>query len=146
MLGTGATLYEDPRRSQGMPGTRAPHVPLQRGDTRISTLDLFGTNFCVLVAANGGAFCDSRPRRGGGPRTCRLNAYRVAGGEIISDPDGRFADAYALSDFGAVIVRPDGFVAWRAKDARHASTATVSAVLRSLLCRSEEAQASVAAG
>ncbi|MGO9700726.1 MAG: FAD-dependent monooxygenase [Xanthobacteraceae bacterium] len=143
--GTGATLYEDPRRSQGMPGTRAPHVPLQRGDTRISTLDLFGTNFCVLVAANAAAFCDTA-RDAAADLGLRLNAYRVAGGEIISDPDGRFADAYALSDFGAVIVRPDGFVAWRAKDARHASTATVSAVLRSLLCRSEEAQASVAAG
>jgi hypothetical protein len=42
-----------------------------------------------------------------------------------------------------VIVRPDGFVAWRAKDGRHASAVTMSAVLRSLLCRDEQAQASI---
>src|SRR5271170_7883243 len=39
---TGAALYEDPRRSHGMPGTRAPHVSLLRDGARISTLDLFG--------------------------------------------------------------------------------------------------------
>ncbi len=143
--GTGAALYEDPRRSQGMPGTRAPHVPLQRGGTRISTLDLFGQNFCVLAAANGAVFCDAARDAAAG-LGLPIDCYRVAAGENVSAPDGRFTDAYGLSDSGAVIVRPDGFVAWRAKGARHASTATVSTVLRSLLCRSEPAQASVAAG
>ena len=34
-----------------------------------------------------------------------------------------------------VIVRPDGFVAWRATDASTASKATMTALLSSLLCR-----------
>jgi 2-polyprenyl-6-methoxyphenol hydroxylase-like FAD-dependent oxidoreductase len=143
--GTGTALYEDPRRSQGMPGTRAPHVPLQRGSAQISTLDLFGKNFCVLAGANGAGYCDAA-RDAAADLGLALDAYRVARGENVSDADGRFAEAYGLADSGAVIVRPDGFVAWRAKDVRRASAATVSTVLRSILCRNEQAQASVAAG
>ena len=33
----------------------------------------------------------------------------------LRDPDLRFAEAYGLSGGGAVLVRPDGFVAWRAR-------------------------------
>jgi 2-polyprenyl-6-methoxyphenol hydroxylase-like FAD-dependent oxidoreductase len=134
--GTGLALYEDPRRSKAMPGTRAPHVPLQRDGARISTLDLFGKNFCVLAGANGAAYCNAA-RDAAARLGLPLDPYRVAGGENVSDPDGRFADEYGLSDSGAVIVRPDGFVAWRAKEGRHASAVTMSAVLRSLLCRDE---------
>ncbi len=143
--GTGTALYEDPRRSQAMPGTRAPHVMLQRSGARISTLDLFGKNFCVLAAAGGAAYCESF-RGVAADLGLPLDTYRVADGEAASDPDGRFADAYGLSDSGAVMVRPDGFVAWRASDARHASKAILSEVLSSLLCRNDRAQASATAG
>ncbi len=33
----------------------------------------------------------------------------------IGDPEDRFAQAYGLSPTGAALVRPDGFVGWRAK-------------------------------
>ncbi len=139
--GTGTALYADPRRSQAMPGTRAPHVMLQRSRARTSTLDPFGKNFCVLAAAGGGAYCDAS-RDAAADLGLPLDTYRVANGETISDPDGRFADAYGVSDSGAVIVRPDGFVAWRASDAQHASKATIRAVLSSLLCRNDQARVS----
>ena len=65
-----------------------------------------------------------------------LDVYRIdRQGTDIGDPEGRFAEAYGLSPSGAVIVRPDGFVAWRAKDAGGASKATMAKVLSSLLCR-----------
>ena len=80
---------------------------------RISALDLFGKNFCVLAGANGGAYCEAF-RDAAADLGLPLDTYRVAEGETVSDPDGRFADAYGLSDSGAVMVRPDGFVAWRA--------------------------------
>jgi hypothetical protein len=32
----------------------------------------------------------------------------------VEDPEGRWAKTYGLSAEGAVLVRPDGFVAWRA--------------------------------
>ena len=36
------------------------------------------------------------------------------GGPGLAVPDGSFADRYGLEDGGAVLVRPDGFVAWKA--------------------------------
>ncbi len=42
-------MYEHPRESKGRPGSRAPHVFLERDGTRLSTLDLFGRNFVLLA-------------------------------------------------------------------------------------------------
>jgi putative polyketide hydroxylase len=36
-------------------------------------------------------------------------------GGNLEDPEGRFAKTYGITDEGAVLVRPDGFVAWRAE-------------------------------
>ena len=127
------SLYEDPRKSRAMPGTRAPHVVLQRGGKPISTLDLFTRNFCVLAAADGGAWCEAASAAAANLGLA-INAHRVDHGDL-SDPDGGFADAYGLAPSGAVLVRPDGFVAWRAVDASGASKTAVTALLSSLLCR-----------
>ena len=131
--GSGTSLYEDPRRSKAMPGTRAPHVILRRAGVATSTLDLFTRNFCLLAARDGGGWCHAA-RQAAAEFGLAIDAHQVDRGDI-SDPDGRFADAYGLSPSGAVIVRPDGFVAWRAVDGATASKATMTALLSSLLCR-----------
>jgi putative polyketide hydroxylase len=66
-----------------------------------------------------------------------LDVHRLESGGL-TDLDGGMADAYGLSPTGAVIVRPDGFVGWRA----HSSAgdpewcATVLAdAFETLLCR-----------
>ena len=101
VYGNDKTVHEDPRATRGMPGTRAPHLWVDRGGRRISTLDLFGTAFVVLASPHGRAWLDAAASAG-------------AIGEEI-DTDG-FADAYGIGDAGAVLVRPDGFVAWRCAD------------------------------
>jgi FAD binding domain len=131
--GSGAALYEDPRRSKALPGTRAPHVVLRRAGAPISALDLFAGNFCVLAAADGGAWCEAA-RAAAADLGVPLDAHHLDHGDI-GDPDKQFADAYGLSPSGAVIVRPDGFVAWRAVGGAGASKQTMAAVLSSLLCR-----------
>ena len=132
--GTGTALFEDPRRSRGIPGTRAPHVMLERDGARISALDLFGKDFCVLAGANGGTWCDAA-RHAAADIGVPLNAYRVGQGVEVGDPDSGFADAYGITDSGAAIIRPDGFVAWRSKDASGASAVTARDVLSTILCR-----------
>jgi putative polyketide hydroxylase len=131
--GSGTSLHEDPRKSKAMPGTRAPHVMLRRGGKPISTLDLFTKNFCVLAAPGGSAWCEAA-RAAAADLGLAVDAYQLDHGDV-SDPERRFADAYGLSPSGAVIVRPDGFVAWRATDASTPSEATMTALLSSLLCR-----------
>jgi putative polyketide hydroxylase len=55
----------------------------------------------------------------------------------LADPDSRFCAAYGISPDGAVLVRPDGFVAWRAADASGATVETMTGVLSRVLCRAD---------
>ena len=131
----GHALHEHPRESKGRPGSRAPHVFLDRQGTRISSLDLFGRNFVLLAGADGGAWCPVAIGAAEGIGL-RLDAHQVGGTEL-ADPQDRFPGAYGISASGAVIVRPDGFVAWRAPDAARASEEVVRHVLQSLLCHGD---------
>ena len=45
-----------------------------------------------------------------------VEAYRIGGDGDFADAAGRWAEAYGVTDGGAVLVRPDGFVAWRSAD------------------------------
>ena len=110
-----------------MPGTRAPHVMLTRAGKPVSTLDLFTRNFSVVAAPDGGVWCDFARAAAPGLGLA-LDAYRPDRDGDIADPEGRLAAAYDLSPSGAVIIRPDGFVAWRARDAATASKATMTSV------------------
>jgi hypothetical protein len=119
--------------SEGIPGTRGPHVGLESVGRRISSLDLFGKNFVLLAASGGGAWCEAA-RAAASELALPLDAYRIAWGEAVSDADDNFAAAYGLSPSGAALARPDGFVAWRAKDAAGASKAAIRSALSSLVC------------
>jgi FAD binding domain len=132
--------HQHPRDSGGRPGSRAPHVFLDRRGERISTLDLFGRNFVLLAGAAGAGWRDAAPaaarRLGVG-----LDAYQVedagAGGEL-TDPDARFRAAYGISPGGAVLVRPDGFIAWRAADTSGPTADRVAGVVSRVLCRADD--------
>jgi 2-polyprenyl-6-methoxyphenol hydroxylase-like FAD-dependent oxidoreductase len=126
-------LHQHPSESKGRPGSRAPHVSLERDGTRVSTLDLFGRNY-VLLSAPGGEAWHGATVAAAGEIGLPLDAY-VVGGDELADPDGGFADAYGVSGSGAVLVRPDGIVAWRAVDGAGASESASHEVLTALLCR-----------
>ena len=125
-------IHEHPGTSKGRPGSRAPHVFLRRNGTRLSTLDLFGTGYVLLAGPEGGAWC-AAANAAAGSLGVPLEPHRV-GGTNLADPDDRFCEAYGISASGAVVVRPDGFVGWRARDDAEASAPTMGRVLRSLLC------------
>jgi 2-polyprenyl-6-methoxyphenol hydroxylase-like FAD-dependent oxidoreductase len=92
------------------PGARAPHVWLGARDARLSTLDLFGSGLTLLAGPAGEAWCsaaeDVESELGVPIARYRIDApgLRDLGG---------FTKAYELNDDGAVLVRPDGHVAWR---------------------------------
>ena len=86
----------------GQPGTRAPHHQIERQGKALSMLDLFGRDFVLLS---------------------RDPAWHEAAEAIRSEcslplsawglgTEGR-PDSYGIGGSGAVLVRPDGFVAWR---------------------------------
>lgn len=119
----------DPR---GLPGTRAPHVGLLRDGRPVSALDLF-TRTPVLLA---GADAEPWARAAGavaGRAGVSLEVLRL--GESVEDPSGSWGAAYGVGSEGAVLVRPDGVVAWRSPAAHPSPEAVLDEVLRALLAR-----------
>jgi 2-polyprenyl-6-methoxyphenol hydroxylase-like FAD-dependent oxidoreductase len=129
-----APTFEHPDKLGGVPGTRAPHVVLRRAGETISTLDLFGTSFVVLAGAEGGAW---RAAAADAAKSLGVPVdFRQVGGERgLEDLEGRFLAAYGLEPDGAVLVRPDSFVAWRAVDSAQATAQTLARILSSILAR-----------
>jgi 2-polyprenyl-6-methoxyphenol hydroxylase-like FAD-dependent oxidoreductase len=104
------------------PGARAPHVWLQIAGHRISTLDLFGRGLVLITMGEGTAW---RAAIDGVTAPIVVRAI----GERIVDADGTFDAAYGLTPGGAVLVRPDGVVAWRAGSAPADRAASVRAAV-----------------
>ncbi|GHO72675.1 FAD-binding monooxygenase [Ktedonobacter sp. SOSP1-85] len=100
----------------GRPGTRAPHVWLRHNGEQRSILDLYGRNFVLLTGPNGQCwlemFAKVASRLG-----LSMDLYRIGDDQPYSDGEGSFLASYGISDSGAVLVRPDGFLAWRAQNA-----------------------------
>jgi 2-polyprenyl-6-methoxyphenol hydroxylase-like FAD-dependent oxidoreductase len=124
--------HGDPRLTRAVPGSRAPHLWLQRDGRRRSTLDLFGRDFVLLAGPEGGPWCDAAPAAAA--PGVRLAAYRVGGAELAV-PDDSFTEGYGISRTGAVLVRPDGFVAWRVRTASSRPVESLTAALRTALMR-----------
>ncbi len=96
------------------PGSRAPHVWLERRGERLSTIDLFGGGFVLLTGAQGVGWIDAVARLAPEARP-ELVALMVGGSGEVGDPEGTWGLAYAVEPDGAVLVRPDGYVGWRSR-------------------------------
>ena len=97
-----------PRELSGQPGTRAPHLSVWRDGREISSLDLYGRRF-VLLAGPAGAAWMTAAERIAARVGIALDAYRF--GVELGGADG--TAAHGIGPDGALLVRPDGFVAWR---------------------------------
>ena len=99
-------------RPSAHPGARAPHVWLRRDGAEVSTIDLSDGRFALMTAspawaAAGRAVVQRVP--------VELGSLLIGpgSGADLQDPQGRWARAYGTGQDGAVLVRPDGHVAWR---------------------------------
>lgn len=125
-------LAQHPDRWKGQPGTHAPHIVLERHGEQISTLDLFGREWALLLGSDGHAWQDAA--QCAAERLCLpLNIYRV--GSDLVDLDGSFYGAYGITPAGAVLVRPDGFIAWRSVHQEKEPERAIEQALSSLLFR-----------
>ncbi|MGW1677043.1 FAD-dependent monooxygenase [Saccharopolyspora sp. NPDC002376] len=100
-------LLEEPYKPTGRPGSRAPHVRLSTPDGERSTIDLFGREFVLLTESESWAGVAEKLAEDLG---IRLRA-QLLGGEVSGDWTGK----YGVPTDGAVLVRPDRFVAWRSQ-------------------------------
>jgi hypothetical protein len=127
-------LHDDPRKTFGRPGSRAPHLWLERNGARVSTLDLFGRPFVVLAGPEGAGWAGAARTAAAAISGLELDVHAV-GAAGLRDPDGRFAEAYGLAPSGAALVRPDGVVAWRERAFGPGAADRLAAALRSALRR-----------
>jgi 2-polyprenyl-6-methoxyphenol hydroxylase-like FAD-dependent oxidoreductase len=127
----GATaLLEDPRKPSGSPGTRVPHIILQRNGVPLSTHDLPDTGFVLLAGAGGRNWTEagSALAAAGIP----LKVHRIAPDGDLTNPDGRFEETLGIGAQGALLLRPDRVIGWRTRGPHANPRARLDEVMRRL--------------
>jgi 2,4-dichlorophenol 6-monooxygenase len=128
------------------PGHRMPHAWLERDGELVATHNLIPSGaFLLLAGADGATWCAAAASLCG-EIGVPLDAYRVAPDGDLQDPDGKWAQLRRHDDGGAVLVRPDGHVAFRAAEMPVDPAAELRSALHVALRASTTAPASVAVG
>ncbi|MFV6029093.1 FAD-dependent oxidoreductase [Streptomyces sp. NPDC056264] len=133
-----APVVAEALRLTGEPGSRAPHVWLNRAGTRISTLDLYERSLVLLSSEDGAGGWHAAAAHVGQQLSVPLDAYRIGAGpdaELSPASDTDWAEAHGVTADGAVLVRPDGFVAWRSEGASADPGAELRQALTAILSR-----------
>ena len=128
-------LLDTPEELTGLPGTRVPHLWVQRHGQRISTLDLLDGRFVLLVGPAGTPWQKAAPGVAGSLKI-DLVAYRLGADGDLLDPEDGWQTKLGMPAEGAVLVRPDGFVAWRTNTLPTGPARRLEQAISTVLCRS----------
>ena len=132
-------LLDGPEELNGLPGTRAPHLWVERQGQRISTLDLLDGPFVLLTGAAGTPW-QRAAAEVAASLGIELAAYRLGtDGDLLDLEDGWRAKLGMPAE-GALLVRPDGFVAWRTRTLPANPEQRLEHALSAILCRSAAGQ------
>ncbi|WP_166997153.1 FAD-dependent monooxygenase [Paramicrobacterium fandaimingii] len=128
VLGADSSLppAQTPDMWKGQPGTRAPHLSVTRAGERMSTLDLFRGGWVLLTESEQWV---EAAREAGAAVNVPLDIVRM-GRDVAPIEPGAFGDAYGVDSLGAVLVRPDGYIAWRASSESADSSVALTDALR----------------
>jgi hypothetical protein len=99
------------------PGSRLPHawVNTKLPGKQISTIDLAGkASFCLLTGI-GGEKWKTAARKVAEQLNIEINAFSIGWNQDYEDVYFDWAERREICEDGCVLVRPDRFVAWRAK-------------------------------
>ena len=106
-----------------------------RDGARISLLDLFGRRFVLLTGEGGMAWRAVAAGAAAAHPGLELDVHCVGGADLPTE-GASFDERYGVSGTGAVLVRPDGFVAWRARADSADEQAALGPALATALGRS----------
>ena len=119
------------------PGHRAPHIWLQRGNDRLSTIDLIGFGgFHLFATMDHRNWCDEFKnwfRANGVEGT----AWIIGEAGDLTDPDGDFLRAYGIEGGGVVLVRPDGHVGYRCRTPDVPPPERIGTIMNAILKKQE---------
>lgn len=119
------------------PGSRLPHAWLNTKlpGKQISTIDLAGHGqFCLLTGIGGQKWRDAA-KIVGMQLGIDINAYSIGWNQDYNDVYFDWAERREIDEEGCVLVRPDRFVAWRAKSMVSDPKAKLLLVMDTLLER-----------
>nr|WP_316525450.1 FAD-dependent monooxygenase [Kitasatospora sp. K002] len=131
----GGPVVPEQFESAGEPGSRAPHQWLHRAGVKLSTLDLYEQSMVLLTGPEGGDW-QAGARRAADRLAVPLDGYRVGDGaedDLAPEPGVDFAALHGIGPRGAVLVRPDGFVAWRSVGPSPDAEVEIGTALRTVL-------------
>ncbi|HVX29561.1 MAG TPA: FAD-dependent oxidoreductase [Nitrolancea sp.] len=114
----------------GSPGTRLPHAWVERQGERCSTLDLSDSRFTLFAGPAGDAWC-AAAQCVAERRNLDFASYRLD--HDFADPAGALRSALGIGESGALLVRPDGVIAWRSTESGHDPETIVQRVLEQIL-------------
>jgi 2,4-dichlorophenol 6-monooxygenase len=117
------------------PGAHLPHAWLVRNQRRVSTLDMCGNGkFTLLTGVSGHAWIElaARASRELG---IDLNVHIIGAGQPVQDTYGDFARLSGIEECGALLVRPDMFIGWRANVATPELFSGLLPALRRILAK-----------
>lgn len=126
-------MTESPHMPSVAPGFRLPHVVLNRNGKQFSLHDLIGRDFVVVAGQEASVWASAAECLAS---NYPLTVYR------IGDDFGSFCDVHAalrLSPQGAILIRPDGFVAWRTQEVCRNPKTRLGAALTRIFSRSDGA-------
>lgn len=112
--GLPAFAFENPRQPSGRPGSRASHLRLERRGESISTLDILDGQWVLLCGPDGEAWFDavaSVPEA----HDFDVKCYRFGSNADFQGVQSSWSTTFGVTESGAILVRPDGFIAWRDK-------------------------------
>ncbi|MDG2089972.1 MAG: FAD-dependent monooxygenase [Gammaproteobacteria bacterium] len=126
-------------QASSRPGAMVPHVWLiDQDQQKISTVDICGKGKFTLITGLGGleqwssALAEIEKTLG-----INVNLRVIGPGQDYEDIYGDFARVRDISETGALLVRPDNIVAWRAQEANEKSGAELVASMQSILGKTD---------
>ncbi len=105
-------LYYQPTT---FPGATIPHAWLQVNDRKVSTLDVVGHGAFTVLTGIGGQRWKDAARKLGAEFGVAVNAVGIGNGLDALDVYGAWAQRREIEEDGCLLVRPDRFVAFRAR-------------------------------
>jgi len=117
------------------PGHRLPHAWLERDGARLSTHDLTGPTGFVLITGGNGEDWAKAGQEVADRFGVRLETVSIGSAGDFTDPDGDWARVRGIGERGAVLVRPDNFVAFRSPGETADPVATLGDAMSQILGR-----------
>lgn len=114
------------------PGARLPHAWVEQQNQALSTLDLVGRGRFTVLTGVGGEAWTAAAASAAAHFGLPVAAHLIGRGCAVTDPYGSWAALREIAEAGCLLVRPDGYIGWRAPEAPASADAATAALQQAL--------------